>query len=201
MAGTATRYDSTRIRAGSIGQLWAGLAVPAAAARLTLDADGTPDATANPSAKHLGHTAAGTTITLGMTITEHFADESPFPVKTSTDTTSMEMSGALIQVFDEEMLKVITANIGTYGTAAGYKQFTIGTKTTLTYSSIALIFPTEMDATKYAVFHIYNGMNTNGMTFAVDRKGRSETPFTIKGYAITARAQADQVGNYWWQIA
>ena len=200
MAGTATRFDSTKIRAGSVGQLWAGLAVPSAGNRLTLHTDGTPESVANPSAKHLGHTAAGTTLTLGMTVTEHFVDESGYPVKTSMDVTSMEISGALVQIFDEEMLKIITANIGTYSTAAGYKQFTIGTPASLTYTSIALIFPTEMDATKYAVFHIYNGMNTNGMTFAVDRKGRSETPFTIKGYALTSRATADQVGNYWWQI-
>lgn len=201
MAGTATRYDSTKIRAGSVGQLWAGLAVPGAGARLTLDTDGTPDATANPNAKHLGHTSAGTTLTIGMTVTDHFADEVPYPVKSSFDTSSMEMSGALVQVFDEEMLKIITANIGTYATAAGYKQFTMGQKTSLSYSSIALIWPTEMDATKFAVFHIYNGMNVNGMSFAVDRKGRSETPFTIRGYALTARAAADQLGNYWWQIA
>jgi hypothetical protein len=201
MAGTATRFDSTKIRAGSIGQLWAGLAVPAASGRLSLWTDGTPDATANPSAKHLGHTAAGTTLTLGFTVTDHFVDETPFPIKTSSDTTSMSMSGSLVQVFDEEMLKIITANIGTYSTAAGYKQFTIGAFSSLSYTSAALIFPTEADPTKFAVFHIYNGMNTNGLTFAVDRKGRSETPFTITGYALTARAQADQVGNYWWQTA
>jgi hypothetical protein len=200
MAGTATRYDSTKIRAGSVGQLWAGLAVPGAGGRLTLFTDGTPDATANPNAKHLGHTDAGTTCTLGMTITDHFVDEAPYPVQSSFDTSSMEISGSLVQIFDEEMLKVITANIGTYSTAAGYKQFTIGTAAALAYSSIALIFPTQMDPTKFAVFHIYNGLNTNGMTFAVDRKGRSTTPFTIKGYALTARASADQMGNYWWQI-
>lgn len=200
MAGTATRYDSTLIRAGQIGQLWAGLAVPSAGARLTLATDGTPDATANPSAKHLGHTDAGTTCTLGMTVTDHFVDEVPYPIKSSADTSSMEISGSLVQVLDEEMLKVITANIGTYSTSTGYKQFTIGAATSLVYTSIALIFPTPMDPTKFTVFHIYNGMNTNGMTFAVDRKGRSTTPFTIKGYALTARAQADQLGNYWWQI-
>jgi hypothetical protein len=200
MAGTATRYDSTKIRAGSIGQLWAGLAVPAAAGRLTLFTDGTPDATANPNAKHLGHTDAGTTMTIGMTVTDHFVDEVPYPVLTSTDTSSMEITGSLVQVFDEEMLKVITANIGNYTTAAGYKEFSFGYASSLVYTSLALIFPTQMDPTKFAVFHIYNGMNTNGMTFAVDRKGRSTTPFTIKGYALTARAAADQLGSYWWQI-
>jgi hypothetical protein len=80
MAGTATRYNPLTIPMGIVAQLWANLAVPAAAARITLDADGTPDATANPNAKHLGHTDAGLTVTARETNQDWFADENPFPI-------------------------------------------------------------------------------------------------------------------------
>lgn len=200
MPGTATRYDSTKIRAGTVGQLWAGLAVPGAGARLTLDPDGTPESVANPNAKHLGHTSEGTTGVINFEKTDFFADEVPYPIKAFPSQSSIQLTGNLIQIFDEEMLKVVTSGFGTYATAAGYREFAIGTKTAMSYSSIALIWPTEMDPTKFAVFHIYNGINTAGLNIQVDRNGRSQTPFTIEGYALTTRAATDQLGKYWWQI-
>jgi hypothetical protein len=198
MAATARRYDSTKITVGA-GDLWANLAVPSAGARLTLTS-GTPDSVENPTATHLGHTAEGTTIVSNFTFTEHFADETPFPVKTSFDQAEVSLSGNLLQVFDEEVLKVLMANVGTYATAAGYREFTLGRKATLSYNSVALIVPTPMDATKYSVIQIYNALNTAGLNLQIGAKVRGQTPFTFKGYALTARADADELGNYWWQI-
>jgi hypothetical protein len=198
MAATAKRYDSSKVIVGS-GDLWANLAVPAAGQRLKL-VTGTPDSVENPLATHLGHTAEGTTITTNITVTDHFADETPFPIKASVDQMTMEMTGNLLQIFDEEVVKVLAAQFGTYGTAAGYKQFTLGRKATLQYTNFALIVPTPMDATKYSVIMLYNGVNAAGLNFQIGSKVRSQTPFTFRGYALTARAEADQMGNYWWQI-
>jgi hypothetical protein len=200
MAGTATRYQTNTIRAGSIGQLWTGVAVPGANGRLTLDVNGTPDSAANPTAIHLGHTDAGTKILMNMTITDHFVDEVPYPVKSSFDVTSFEISGSLVQIFDEEVLKALTENFATYSTAAGYKQFQIGTKASLAYRTITLIAPTPMDPTKFFVAQAYSAMNTTGLDVTYDRKGRTMTPFNFRAYALTARAPEDQLGNYWWQI-
>ena len=60
MAGTAKTYTSSQIILGP-ADVWLSVAVPSAASRMTLFSDGTPDAIANPSAVHLGLTAAGTT--------------------------------------------------------------------------------------------------------------------------------------------
>ena len=200
MAGTATRYDSTLIRAGTVGQLWAGLAVPAADARLTLDADGTPDATANPNATHLGHTAAGLTGNIGYTVTDLFVDESPFPVRSTSNAATMTLSGDLVQIFDAEVLQFLTAPFGTYSTTANSHHLVqVGTKATLPYDSIAAIWPTNVTG-EYAVFHIYNGLNTGGLQITIDRQGRSQSPFTITGYALTAREAADTMGAYWYSI-
>lgn len=198
MAATAKRYDSSKVIVAA-GDLWANLAVPIAGARMTL-VGGTPDSVENPLAVHLGHTAEGTTITTNVTVTDHFADETPFPIKASLDQLTMEMTGNLLQIFDEEVVKVLAAQFGTYGTGAGYKQFTLGAKASISYTNFALIVPTPMDPTKYSVIMLYSAMNAAGLNFQIGSKVRSQTPFTFRGYALTARAAADQMGNYWWQI-
>lgn len=200
MPGTATRYDVAKIPAGTIAQIWADVAVPTAGNRITLHTDGTPESVANPNAKHLGHTDAGITVTATETVQEFFADELAPPIARSIDTASISISGTLLQVNDEEVMKVLLTNIGTYSTAAGYKQITLGLKTSLTNVSFAVIYPSPMDPTKFAVFHLYSAANTAGATFQLGRKQRAGTPFTITGYPITSRAAADQFGNFWWQI-
>lgn len=200
MAGTATRYDVAKIPMGVIAQLWVNLAVPSAGNRLTLHTDGTPDATANPSAIHLGHTDAGVTLAATESIQEFFADESVSPIGGGLDGLEVTIAGTGLQVNDEEYLKFMGANFGTYSTASGYKQFTLGTKASISYASVAVIYPSPTEAGKYAVWHLYNARNTTGLNFSVGRKQRAGSPFTIKGYAISSRADADEVGNFWWQI-
>lgn len=200
MAGTATNYDVLTIPQGIIAQVWTGLAVPSAGARMTLATDGTPDATANPSAVHLGHTDAGLTVTATETTTDYFADELAAPIGSSIESLALTISGTLLQVNDEDVMKVLAANIGTYSTAAGYKQLTLGFKTSISYTSSAIIYPSPQDATKFAVFHLYSSRNTSGFTFSLGRKTRSGTPFTLTGYGVSGRASADSFGNFWWQI-
>ncbi len=200
MAGTATNYDTTTIIVDRVAQVWAGLAIPSASARLTLDADGTPDATANPNAIHLGHTVEGTTITIASALTKHFVDELEAPFKSSVDATEMMFEGRFAQVMDEDVLKQITAPFGTYATGSGYKEFSIGRKT-LTYTSVAIIFPTPQDVTKFAVAHIYNGLNEAGLAFSISRKGMADTPFKFVAYGLSTRAVTDTVGKYWYQTA
>jgi hypothetical protein len=200
MAGTPDNYTVGAIPAGVIARLYGNVAVPGAGARLTLFTDGTPDATANPNAKHLGYTDAGMTFTATSTPVEFFADELGPPIKRGVDSVALSISATLLQTNDEEVEKLMLADIGTYSTASGYKQFTLGIKAALSYASFAVVFPSPQDATKYAVWHLYSAANTAGVTFTVGRKTRSGTPVTITGYAVDGRASADNLGNIWWQI-
>jgi len=200
MAGSATNYDILTIPQGVIAQVWTGLAVPSAGARMSLFTDGTPDATANPSAIHLGYTDSGLTVSATESTTDFFVDELPAPSGSGLDSLTVSIAGTLVQVNDEDVMKVLGANFGTYSTAAGYKQFQIGFKTSISYTSSAVIYPSPQDATKFAVFHLYSSRNTSGFTFSLGRKTRAGTPFTLAGYGIGSRASADAVGNYWWQI-
>lgn len=197
---SSTNYDPTVIVVDTVAQIWAGLAIPGAGARLTLHTDGTPDATTNSSAIHLGHTKEGSKITIVSSMSKHFADEEAAPIKSTIDVTDMSIEGEFLQVLDDDVLKKLTAPFGTYGTSTGYKEWTIGRKA-LTYDSVAMIWPTPADPTKFAVAHIYSAINEAGLAFQISRKGMSSTPFKFVAHAITSRAKADSVGNYWYMIA
>jgi hypothetical protein len=148
----------------------------------------------------LGHTREGSKITIVSSLAKHFADEEAAPIKATVDVTDMMIEAELLQVMDTDILDSITAPFGSYSTGTGYKQYTVGRKT-LTYTSCALIWPTPMDVTKFAVAHIYNGINEAGLSYSISRKGMGATPVKLVAYALTSRAAADAVGNHWWQIA
>lgn len=198
MAGTATDWKTSKI-AQNAGQLWRGLAVPGAGARLTLHTDGTPESVANPNAKHLGATRAGSKLMIKSTLQNFNVDEFRAPVVTNLDTVAMGISGELVGVTDMELMAWLLPGVGTRGTGSGYDQVTVGAKA-IAYDSIALIFPLIEDTTDFGVFHIYNGLNDPGVEFAVARKELGFTPFSIVGYEITSRAAADTLGSFWKQI-
>lgn len=200
MPGTLTRYNVAAIPAGVVANVWVGVALPAADARITLHTDGTPESVANPSAKHLGHTDAGVTVSATASPLEFQVDELPYPFRTVPDTVSVSVSGTLTQINDEEVMKVLAGDIGTYSTAAGYKQFQLGFKSTIPLTTLAIIYATPMDPTKFGVFNLYSMSNTAGFTFTLGRKTRAGTPFTFTAQGVSGRANTDSLGNLWWQI-
>jgi hypothetical protein len=200
MAGSATNYSATQIT-NQFGAFWIGLAIPGAGARITLHTDGTPESVANPSAKHLGHTTEGWEMTAAATTEDQVVDETPTPVDTVLSELAVALAANLAQTQDiSGVLQHLVSGFGTYATAAGYEQIQIGT-TPLVYTASALIFPTKADITKFMVYNLYRSKNDSGLANQIRRRGLGNNPVAFKGYAITARAATDQVGNVWKQIA
>lgn len=205
MAGTANNYDTTTIIVDRVAQVWAGVAAPAANARITLAADpgdasiSTPDATENPNAIHLGFTKEGSKITIVSNLVHHYADEIDTPIFSTVEQTDATIEGEFLQIMDVDVMTKLSAPFGTAGAAAGYKQYQIGKKT-LTYTGICVIWPSSNDATKFGILHLYSAMNTAGVGFGISRKGMSSTPFKFQGYAVASRASADRLGCLWWQV-
>jgi len=199
MAGTTLDWKTAKI-AQNAGQLWRGLAVPGAGARLTLAADGTPDATANPNAKHLGATKGGAKLMVKTTLQKFYVDEFRGAVVTNVDAVEMGISAELVGVTDMELMAWMLPGVGTRATASGYDEVAIGAKA-IGYDSIALIFPLVEDITKFGVFHVYNGLNDAGVEWAQSRKEQGFTPLSIVAYEVTSRAATDTLGKIWKQIA
>lgn len=199
MAGSTLNFDATKIT-NNYGWYWVGLAIPGAGARLSLFTDGTPDGTANPSAKHLGHTTEGWEMKAAVSATDQELDELVVPVDSVIDKLDVALAANLAQTQDVTgVLQHLVSGFGTYGTAAGYEQIQLGI-TTRVYTASALIFPTKADPTKFMIYNLYRSLNDSGLANQIKRRGLGNNPVAFKGYGITSRAAADQVGNFWKQI-
>jgi hypothetical protein len=199
MAGTAKTYTVAEMMRGP-GDFWLDTEVPASGAtpgRLTIAADLTPDATASPTASHLGMTPEGTEMSLKYTVEEEFVDEFPAPVRT----TIVGEEAHIVQILNLPLLIAMTQNLSTLKSGSGYKQATFGGKVTITPKSVALIaqIPGTDAAPKAQVFQLYSAINEAGFDYQITRKKRAEASFDWKGYAVPGRTQGDQMGSYWIQ--
>ena len=200
MAGTAPSWRTTAL-AQNAGQLWGSLAIPGAAARITLDTDGTPDASANATAFHYGATKAGSKLMIKSTQTKFYVDEFRGPIVTNIDSIEMGISAELVAVTDMDVITKLLPGVGTYATtASSFKEVRVGIKA-ITYESIALIFPLIENTAKFGIFNIYSALNDTGVEWAQSRKELGFMPVSFVGYEITTRAATDTLGNYWKQIA
>lgn len=200
MAGSTLNFNTQQIT-NTFGWYWIGLAIPGAGARLSLFTDLTPDGTANPTAKHLGHTTEGWEMTAALTTEEQFVDEQVAAVDTVINELAVALAANLAQTQDiQGVLQHLVSGFGTYNAAAGYESISIGT-TPLVYTSSALITPTKLDVTKALIYHLYRSKNDSGLANQIKRKGLGNNPVSFRGYAIGSRAATDTVGNFWKQVA
>lgn len=203
MAGTSKNYNGNQIVLGP-SDLWLNVAVPNAASRLTLDADGTPDNTANPDAIHLGMTAGGVTFEYMPEIQDFTSDELTAPHMSRIISEKASLKGEFLQVFNWNLLAKMTVggtrNVNT-NTSTGYEELTMGGVSTVSTFSVALIGPDISGSGQYWVVQLYKTFNKSGFTFAVTRKDQSRAPFEFSGLAVTTRAVGDQIANFWHQGA
>ena len=204
MAGTARNWRTTA-QAQNAGDLWGSLAIPAASARMTLTAPAsgtgkTPDATENSTAFHFGATKAGSKLTVKPTFGKFMVDEFRGPITTNVSSVEMAIACELVAITDMDVIKSLLAGVGTYSTASGYKQVTIG-QLAIAYQSVALIFPLIEDTSKNGVFHIYSALHDGGVEWTQSRKELGFIPVQFSAFEVTTRAATDTLGNYWKEIA
>jgi hypothetical protein len=199
MVGTPVDWAVGAIARGP-GQLWTNLSVPAAGGKLKLATDGTPDATDNPNATHVGMTEAGSSILLKQTFTDFFSDEFVNPIIKSLASEEAAITGSWLQVTDLDIVKLLTPGL-TQADGAGFNRLTFGGSGQITYYSTALIFPLESNPALFGVFHLYKAVNDPGLAFEVSRKKLGSSPFAFRGVSITTRTSGDQVGAYWKQTS
>ncbi len=199
MAGTAYSWKTSNV-AQNYGWLWRGCAIPGAAARPTLHTDGSPDATANPSALHMGATKAGAKLMIKSNLTKYYVDEFRGPIITNLDTVEMGISAELVGVTDEILMAYLLPGVATRSTASGYDYMTIGSKA-IAYDCVLLTFPLIEDVAKFGWFQLYSAINDTGVEWAQGRKELGFAPVSFVGYETTSRAVADTLGQVGKQIA
>ena len=195
MSATPTTFNPNKLEVGP-GTAWK-VDVPAVGAKLLLATDGTPDSTFNP--KHLGHTEGGWVFKASASFDKYFVDEIADPVYQSRGDSSASLAATLMQGADVDLLVLLSPGQGTKTSGTGYEGVS-GGSIPLVYYSVALIYPTIADPTKFVVIQLYKCVNTAGIEKTIQRKGLSKTPVTFEGVAVTSRPATDQVFHNWQQI-
>lgn len=202
MSGTADNFTTTDVAIGP-GKLYidlgggSGAWDGAAGVRLILHTDGSPDASQNPNAQHIGWTDAGSTFSIKPTFQNFFADESPDPIISRVTAQEALISGSLLQVMDMDLVEVLNPT-ATRSDVMGSTGVTFGVATPA-YTSVALIWPMEDDETRFGVVHLYKAFNDSGLAGNITSKDLSKSPYAFRGLAIGTRAAADRVGRFFVQ--
>lgn len=195
MPGTVKDYNALVTSSGP-GDLWLDLAVPGPAARMVLFTDGTPDATANPGAMHLGMTKEGCKVSFNAEILDSLADELAAPYASKIQNEIGKIEGEWLQVLDMGLVDVLTLGT-TLVTAAGIEQVIFGGKVAIESTCCALIWETKI-AGQYAVAMLYKAFNEGGWSSQVSRRqGDGTSTLSLRGLSVGTRAAGDQIGTVW----
>lgn len=199
MPATAKSFNPNKFIAGP-ADAWV-IDVPADGAFITLFTDGTPDSTAHPTAKHLGHTDSGFVFKAsGGDLQKIFVDEVKTAIRTTQGEGVATISCSLTQGADKDLLALLTSGAGTKFTATG-KEGVKGGTVALAYVSIVLIYKSVADATKFEVLQLYKCQNSAGIELQVNNKDISRIPVVFEGLAITSRTATDSTWINWVQTA
>lgn len=197
---TADNWVTTDVIIGP-GKLYAGLAIPGTGGRLILSSDGTPDATQNPLAVHLGMTEGGTAWSVKPTFQKFYADEFLDPIITRATQQEVMITGSLYQILNMAIAALLLPT-GTRSDLSGTTGMTFGGDGAFDYTSVAVIGPVEGSSpVVYQVFHIYKGFNNAGIASQITSKKIGSTPFAFEASAITTRVVGDQTGRIYRQNA
>lgn len=199
MAGTTKDYNVLVTSSGP-GDLWLDLAVPGDAERLTIDSDGTPDATENADALHLGMTKEGCKVSFNAEVLDNFCDElaAPYASKISNETGKIE--GEWLQVLDMDIVDKLTLGSTLVTGLSGVEQVTFGGKVAIEDTCAALIWQTKTEG-KWAVAMLYRCFNEGGWASQVSRRqGDGTSPLALRALAKTERAAGDQQGTVWREL-
>lgn len=203
MPGATLNWQTINIPRGKRVELWAKLAVPAAAARLSLFTDGTPDPTANPSYLHLGRTTEGAEFRFKSNLQHRFSDEFDSPFDTNIELIEALVVANIMPTLDTAIMELLMVGT-TKAAGTGYEELAFGGKSSVAsnFTSFAMIFEMPEDSTKRGVVHLYNAINDEQIAMRIRKQGNSigSTPIAMRGFSLGSRAAGDQVGKFWKQV-
>lgn len=207
MAGTPDNWLTTRLSLGP-GKLYGNLGgtnnAPwdlANGVRLLLHTDGTPNATQNPFAVHLGMTESGSEWSAKASSTNFNVDEFVDPVISRVTSQEILISGSLAQISDFAVQQIMNPT-ATRSDVGGSEGMTWGANSpTIVYRSFAVIWPVEGSTSQWHVFHVYKAYNDQGMAAQITRTKLGFSPFVIRGFPITTRTDGDYTARFFRQVS
>ena len=199
MAGTTKDYNVSATAHGPT-DIWGKLTVPGAGAEITLHTDGTPDATANATAKHIGMLKTGCTCEVTGEIQEKTSDNLTTPYAVNLKTALATIKGDWLQVLDMDLVALLSLG-STKTTPSGKEKVTWGSLSAVVYTCAAAIWALTNSSTLFAAFTLYKCYNKSGWKAELNRENDAAADLELTAVALTTRADADQVAALWKQTA
>lgn len=174
-------------------KVYTGCALPAEGSIVTLDANGRPDSTENPSAVHMGYTEKGTVYKYKWSKVDAMDDEHTAPHDTRITGEEITVSGGWKQVADPALLETMSVG-GTKQAITGGNLVSFGGKKTPTAGTILVVAPMKDDPTKFIQFFILSGYNTEGVEITNTKDAENSSPFSFFALAVASRTDGKNMG-------
>lgn len=186
MAGTAKNLTNTHTIWNPC-DIWTGCSAPAPGSKPTLHTDGTPDATANPTAKHGGILKGNVKWSYKSTYREATSHQLTAPHRRRRSAETVRAEGQWAKVLDTDILDAFVDGV-TVSTVSGGKLVEGGGKRDISSTCAYLIAERVDSPGKYLCLVILDGVFTEGLEITFDQENENGSPFGISGNAVPSRA-------------
>jgi|SRR6185437_10610511 len=171
MPGTPRTYAANAIQRGP-ADLWLGVTLDAVTGKVTLAADGTPDATANPTAKHFGLLAVPSVYNYTPKPEFEAVDQDTAPVAAFANTEEMVIEATLSQLqFNAVLAHCMPAGVFSDSASEGIT-VGLGGDILMTPVPLCVVAPSSDPAYKWAVATMRKAVPTGAIKLEL---GRSKT--------------------------
>lgn len=198
MAGTPVNYTVADIARGPV-HIFTDVATPAVGAELTIDVTSgypSPDATANPNAKHWGLSTGGAELLYRPSTQMSEADELTTPYRSSLVGEEIVISPKGVLRVGQDFDLMGRAMLGsTVSTPTGKKKIILGGLTALTFRTVLAIWSQPEAPTLYQYWLLYYAINDAGLALTLSRKTDASSDLAFRGFAVASRAAGDQVAQ------
>src|SRR6185437_1704580 len=193
MPGTPRIYAANAIQRGP-SDLWLGVTLDAATGKVTLAADGTPDSTANPGAKHFGLLAVPSVLTYTPKPDFDVVDQDTAPVAAFANTEELGIEVTLSQL----QLNAVLAHCmpaGVFSDSAS-EGITVGLGGDILLAPVALavVAPSSDPAYKWAVATLRKAIPMGAIKLELGRSKSATYQAQFKGLSDLTVAGGARLG-------
>jgi hypothetical protein len=188
------------------GYLWYNVAVPAAGARLMIDANGSP---VGGSPVPMGASDGAATFHLEAKIEEISIDQEPAPVDAVMTAESAYLEVTLKESSLAKIAKALAhasyssgSDTGLPTGAQGYEQISVGGLISVPQAAVALVSPRRgfTSPAKFMVACLYNTYAKDPFQVGFTRAKEAVYKVRFEGLAVLGRVQGDRVAQFYRQI-
>lgn len=197
MPGTSKIYSAAQIQRG-VADLWIDLAEPASGAhKITLFSDGTPDATANPNAKHLGVLEGAAVSQYGPKYDFEKIDQDTAPVVAFLTEEEAVIEATMKQTAFNNVLQYLLPPGFFSDTSAEGVTIGQGGNIVATNATLACIAKSADPAYNWVVALLYKAVPVAAMKIEMGKEKTAVYQVKFQGLTDLTRPAGDRLGSFY----